>query len=224
MSLKKSKNKTLVAIFAHPDDEAFGPAGTLAKFAETHDVYILCATKGEAGKSQLSTDNLHDIRKKETEQSAKILGVKKVFFLGYIDGELNNNLYHKLAGKIEKRLKELKPEIIITFEPKGVSGHIDHIVVSLVTTYVFNKLKPVKKLLYYCIAQRERKYLKDYYIYFPQGYKKEEIDEVVDIVPYWDKKLKAILAHKSQKHDADKILKILKKIPKEEYFLVYKDR
>jgi len=42
-------NKTIVAIFAHPDDEAFGPAGTLAKFAETNTVYLLCATKGHAG-------------------------------------------------------------------------------------------------------------------------------------------------------------------------------
>ncbi|MBI2637373.1 MAG: PIG-L family deacetylase, partial [Candidatus Sungbacteria bacterium] len=45
----KHKKKTIVAIFAHPDDEAFGPAGTLAKLALAHDVYVICATKGEAG-------------------------------------------------------------------------------------------------------------------------------------------------------------------------------
>ena len=40
---------SVVAIFAHPDDEAFGPAGTLKKLSETNDVYILCATKGHEG-------------------------------------------------------------------------------------------------------------------------------------------------------------------------------
>lgn len=41
------KNK-LVCVFAHPDDEAFGPGGTIAKFSKTHAVYILCITRGEA--------------------------------------------------------------------------------------------------------------------------------------------------------------------------------
>jgi len=42
--------KPLVCIFAHPDDEAFGPGGTIAKFAKQRPVYLICATKGESGK------------------------------------------------------------------------------------------------------------------------------------------------------------------------------
>ena len=42
--------KPLVCIFAHPDDEAFGPGGTIAKFAKKRPVYLICATKGESGK------------------------------------------------------------------------------------------------------------------------------------------------------------------------------
>ena len=38
----------LVCIFAHPDDEAFGPAGSIAKFASERDVYIICVTNGDA--------------------------------------------------------------------------------------------------------------------------------------------------------------------------------
>src|SRR3989344_7591377 len=145
--------KVLVAIFAHPDDEAFGPSGTLAKFSKTHDVYIVCATGGEAGKNSLSQTErkLSDIRKRELTASAKILGVKQVYFLGFEDGTLSNNLYHKLAAKIEKKLKVLKPETVLTFEPHGVSGHIDHITVSFVTTFIVNRLKTIENLYYYCI-------------------------------------------------------------------------
>lgn len=217
--------KAVVAVFAHPDDEAFGPAGTLAKFSKTHDVYILCATDGEAGKNSLSETErkLSDVRKHELLTSAKILGVKKVFFLGFEDGTLSNNLYHKLAAKIEGKLKELKPEIVITFEPHGISGHIDHITVSFVTTFIVKRLKTIKKLLYYCILEVERRRQpNEYFIYFPDGYKRSEIDWENDIADVWETKVKAMRAHKSQKHDADIILNVLEKLPKREYFLKFK--
>ncbi|MBI2328026.1 PIG-L family deacetylase [Candidatus Curtissbacteria bacterium] len=216
MTLLKNP-KTLVAVFAHPDDEAFGPAGTLVKLAKKNDIYILCATRGEAGGDH---QELAKIREKELLKSAAILGVREVYFLGFADGTLSNSIYHKLAEKIEEKIKILQPDTLLTFEPRGISGHIDHIVVSLVTTYVFNKLSVVNKLLYYCISDQERKLIKDYFIYFPPGYKKSEIDEIVDINDVWPTKLAAMMAHKTQRSDAEKILKIIKKLPKEEYFLV----
>ena len=217
ISKKGQNRKSLVAVFAHPDDEAFGPAGTLYKYSQTHDVYILCATRGEAGGNH---ERLSQIRTKELLKSAKILGIKKVYFLGFADGTLNNAIYNQLADKIEKKLRQLRPETIMTFEPRGISGHIDHIVVSMVTTYVFYKSPTIHKLLYYCISEDERKLIKDYFIYFPPGYRRSEIDEVVDISDVWDIKLAAMKAHQSQRADAQKILKILKKLPEEEHFLV----
>lgn len=215
-----SKNKkVVVAVFAHPDDEAFGPSGTLTKLAKTNDVYLLCATKGEEGGNH---KNLGRIRAKELQESAKIIGIKKVYFLGFRDGTLSNSVYHSLAKKIEKKLKELEPQTVITFEQKGVSGHIDHITVSMVTTFVFNKLPFVKTLLYYCIRQDERRKISDYFIYFPPGYKDAEIDKTVNIKSVWETKVKAMKAHKSQFNDAERILEMLKLLPKEEYFLEVK--
>lgn len=211
--------KNIVAIFAHPDDEAFGPAGTLIEFAKTYDVYILCATCGEEG---LPSGASAQIRAKELENSAKILGVKKVYFLGFRDGTLSNALYHKLAQKIESKLNLLKPKTLITFEPRGISGHIDHITVSMVTSYIFYKLPFIKTLLYYCISEAERKLIKDYFIYFPPGYKKDEIDKVVDISKQWSQKVQAMMTHQSQVKDAQRILEIRKHLPKKEYFIVLK--
>lgn len=216
MSLKKRNKKTTVCIFAHPDDEAFGPSGTIAKFSQDRDVYILCATRGDANGDR----KLGQIRSKELELSAKILGVKKVYFLKFTDGTLSNSIYHKLANEISGILEKLRPDTLITFEPLGISGHIDHITVSLVTTYVFGKLKFVKSLLYHCLTKEERKYFGAYFIYFPPGYKKKDINKIVDVSEVWDKKIKAIKAHKSQRQDAQTILKIMKKQPKEEHFLL----
>ena len=218
--------KNIVCVFAHPDDEAFGPGGTIAKFSKKNNIYILCATKGDAGKKskkfKVKSSKLGDIRAEELRRSAKILGVKKVFFLGFKDGELNNNLYHKLASKIRRYLLKLKPETVITFEPRGVSGHIDHITTSLAAMFVLRNLKFVKKIYQYCVLDRHSKFRKNYFIYFPQGYKYSEVQLVVDISNVWDKKVEAMRAHKSQAHDVERILKLLKNQPKEEHFLVVK--
>lgn len=217
--LNKNKRRTLVGIFAHPDDESFGPSGTLYKYTKTHDIYIICATKGENGGTG---EDLGKKRAKELEESAKLIGVKKVFFLGFIDGTLSNSIYHKLAAKIETKLKELKPEIVITFEPRGVSGHIDHIVVSMVTTFVVQKLPFIKTLLYFCLSREKRNTFGDYFIYFPPGYAKSEIAKTVDISDVWDLKIKAMMAHKSQAADAKRVIKSTNRAPKEEHFLKYK--
>src|SRR3990167_7673745 len=204
MMPSKKQNRVVVAIFAHPDDEAFGPSGTIAKLAKTHDVYVLCATRGEAGSPRSRSGevddnlkNIGEVREKELRCSAQILGVREVYFLGFADGTLSNSLYHKLAQKIEDKARLLKPELFITFEPRGISGHIDHITVSLATTYIFYKLPFVKKLFYFCISEEERKSVKDYFIYFPPGYPKSQIDQVVDVADVWETKIQAMMCHKS---------------------------
>lgn len=218
--------KPIVGVFAHPDDEAFGPSGTLAQFAkEGRDVYIICVTRGDAGEnySGKNTD-LINIREQELEASAKVLGVKEVFFLDFRDGTLSNNLYHAVANKLKEQLEELKPELIITLEPRGISGHLDHIAVSFITTYVFKKLPFVKELWYYCITEEAQKvstkHLGDYFVYFPLGYKKEDISKTIDISSVWDQKASAMKQHESQKPDVEANLKTLEELPKEENFII----
>lgn len=221
------KRKNLICVFAHPDDEAFGPGGTIAKLSKKYNIYLLCATKGEAGqissKLKIKSSKLGEIRANELRKSAKILGVKKVYFLGFKDGELSNNLYHKLALKIKNKLIKFKPSIVLTFEPMGGSGHIDHITVSMTTMFAVQNLKFVKEVWQVCRPESFSKFRRDYFIYFPPGYKKPQIDKIVDVSEVWDKKIGAMKVHKSQIHDVERILKIQQKLPKEEYFLVVKN-
>jgi LmbE family N-acetylglucosaminyl deacetylase len=219
--------KPVVGVFAHPDDEVFvGPGGTLAKFAkEGRDTYLIVATNGEAG--QKITDDergLGEIRREEIEESAKILGIKEVFFLDFKDGTLSNNRYHEVADKIQAILERLDPEIVITMENRGVSGHLDHIAISFITTFVFNKLQSIKELWYFCLTQEAQKviikHLGGYFIYFPPGYKKEEITKTIDISSVWDQKIAATKKHASQKPDVEATLKTFEELPKEENYLV----
>jgi len=209
----------ILCIFAHPDDESFGPGGTIAKLALTNDVYIICVTDGGAGHTK-SVEDIVEVRKNELLAGAKILGVREVFFLGFKDGDLSNNLYHEVASRIKAKVMELKPQTIITFEPRGISGHIDHIATTFITNYVTQKLDFVKKIMYHCISDTMRKLIPDYFIYFPEGYSEAEIDEVVDVSEVWDKKIEAIKAHVSQKKDGDFLLNMANKLPKKEYFLI----
>ena len=217
--------KNIVCIFAHPDDEAFGPGGTIAKLSKKFNIYILCATKGEAGqgnsKLRIKNGDLGNVRAEELRSSAKILGVKEVYFLGFKDGTLSNNLYPEIAKRIEVYLKKLKPEILLTFEPLGLSGHIDHIVISMVTMFVAGKSKFVKEVWQNCrLEAAERK--QDYFVYMPPGYKKSQIHKTINVEDVWEQKIAAMRTHKSQFTDFKRIMEWLEKSPKEEYFLVIK--
>lgn len=216
------KKSVLVAIFAHPDDESFGPGGTLALYSKTHDVYVICSTLGQSGKNHHNGDikNIAKIRCRELLNSAKILGVKKVFCLEYMDGSLSNNQYHKIADDIKKITDKLKPEILMTFEGKGVSGHIDHIAVTMIVNYIFEQIEYAKTLMYYCILEEESQGLRPYFIYVPEGFRKSEVDKIVDISTVNDLKIRALKKHRSQASDVNRVLKQREKLPKEEHFII----
>ncbi len=214
---------TVLGVFAHPDDEAFGPAGKIHQLSQTHDVYTVCITDGDAGKnSSGKAGELADIRRGELMESGKILGVKETFFLGYKDGTLSNNLYHEIASKIQKIVDDLRPEILLTYEMRGVSGHIDHVVSSFITSFVGEKTPFVKELWYYCNSEAVRATVKDYFIYWPPGYTNSEISKTVDIEDIWETKVAAMMKHKSQMHDVERILERYKNLPKKEDFIIIK--
>ncbi|PJC31285.1 hypothetical protein CO051_04225 [Candidatus Roizmanbacteria bacterium CG_4_9_14_0_2_um_filter_39_13] len=217
------KRPSLVAIFAHPDDEAFGPAGTIAKYSKDYDTYLICATRGEAGENYLdnSTKSIGEIREEELRESAKLLGMKKVFFLDYEDGGLCNNKYHDIVDKVKSILDTIQPEILLTFELRGVSGHLDHVAIAMITYFLFYRLSYTKKMMSYVLMRDQTNQLRDYFIYVPHGFKRERVDEIVDVNKYWELKKQAISKHKSQQLDVSRMLQSMDDFPKEEYFLMH---
>ncbi|HLL60522.1 MAG TPA: PIG-L family deacetylase [Candidatus Nitrosocosmicus sp.] len=211
----------IVCVFAHPDDEAFGPGGTIATYAKNHNVYLICATRGEQGNNDADANSeLAHIREKELRESAKILGIQNVYFMDFHDGTLSNNMYHQIADGIEQIISPIQPEILLTYEQHGISGHLDHIAISMITTYVYKKLTFVKKLYYYCINKNITPPVEDYFIYFPEGYSEKEITTQINIEQVWDTKVQSMLAHRSQKSDAERILERSKNKPRIDHFIL----
>ncbi|RJR14900.1 PIG-L family deacetylase [Candidatus Microgenomates bacterium] len=209
--------RKLLALIAHPDDESFGFAGTLAKYArEGVEVHVLCATRGEKGKGD---GDVGKTREQELLAASKILGVAKVDFLDFQDGTLSNNLYHKLAEGFRAKIDSFQPDVILTYEYRGVSGHLDHVTVSLVTSFVLRNLGRKIKLFHLVEHKNFARFTGKYFVFFPPGFSDDQIDVTVDIKDTWDLKKKAMRAHISQKHDADRILLLKRFLPKKEYFL-----
>lgn len=203
--------KSLVfGIFAHPDDAAFGPSGTLTMAARSGtEVRLICATSGGAGVNSEGHENLADIREHEEEAAAEIMGVTSCEMLRYDDGSLSNDKYLEIAGRVMDHIRQTvtDPEsevTFITFDPNGLTGHIDHIVMSQVTTYVYLKLRAEMnvQLKYFCIPETFSPTANTDWIYMPKGRAENEIDETRDVRTVKDQKIAAIRAHATQVNDA----------------------
>ncbi|MDP6221748.1 MAG: PIG-L deacetylase family protein [Dehalococcoidales bacterium] len=148
------KQKTLVFFGAHPDDEAFGVGGTLAQYAAAGvKVYYACATRGEAGdvapEHIKGYDTIGDMRWAELKCSAQVLGLAGIIHLGYRDSGMPNSRANKhpkalvaalpeqVVGCVVQVIRELKPEVVITFDPIGGYRHPDHIAINNATVKAF---------------------------------------------------------------------------------------
>lgn len=124
----------LMAVFAHPDDEAFGMGGSLTKYAaEGHEVHVITATRGEAGEiaeDDLATKaNLPDVREAELRCACQVYGALPPQFLNYQDGQLATVHQGQAVGKLVRIFREIRPQVVVTFGPEGIYGHYDHIAV-----------------------------------------------------------------------------------------------
>lgn len=134
---------TLLAIYAHPDDEVLGAGGSLAAAAKAGmRVGIVVATRGEAGEIQrpgtATPETLSQVREQEMRCSAHALGVSELIFLDYRDSGMEGTADNdhpnafinadavRVQGELATIIRRLRPQVVITFEPYGGYGHPDH--------------------------------------------------------------------------------------------------
>jgi LmbE family N-acetylglucosaminyl deacetylase len=130
----------LMCVLAHPDDESLGMGGTLAKYAkEGINTYLVTATRGERGWVGAEADNpgpeaLGRRRAAELAAAAEILGLEAVILLDYRDGELAQAAPAGVISKLVTHLRQIRPHVVVTFDPYGGYGHPDHVAISQLTT------------------------------------------------------------------------------------------
>ena len=98
--------QSLLAIFAHPDDETYRAGGTLALLAqEGARVWVLCATRGEKGIPKLTPEEAGEIRQAELESACRTLSIEPPRFLDYQDGTLSQVDEEQAIGQVVRAIR-----------------------------------------------------------------------------------------------------------------------
>lgn len=135
--------RRVLAVWAHPDDESFGPVVTFRRAADAGAALaLLTATRGEAGQTKLpdvTKASLAGVREAELLAAATVIGFEQVQILGHPDGGLEQ-VYH-LHQEIAAAMQAFNPHVVVTFGPDGITGHPDHLAVGAATTLAFARLR-----------------------------------------------------------------------------------
>lgn len=216
-----SPTPCLLAVFAHPDDEAFSSGGTLAHYAEKGvKVVLACATRGEAGKitdPSLTIEDLGRHREAELGRACQALGIPAPVFLDFHDSgraertrfgdpkALMNVDPIAVEPAIRALVEEHAPQVMLTFDPHGGYGHIDHLVVQRAASAAFfstGHLSAAPQRLYYtAMSSQAAAGLarfnpgNDPLIY---GVSEGTVAVRLDVSAYAERKLAALRAHGSQ--------------------------
>jgi LmbE family N-acetylglucosaminyl deacetylase len=223
----------LAAVFAHPDDDTFGLAGTVALGRDEIEYTVIVATSGEAGQisdpSLATRDDLADVREEEERQALRAAGAADahVHFLRYPDGGLKEVPRPKLVGDVARLLKEALPHVVVTFGPEGITKHDDHITIGAAATEAFHQARAeategdprgaFQRLLYVAIPGSELdrfwETLRAQGLdignpddpFMPRGVPDQTITHRVDGSRVLKTKLDALRAHRTQREEVEQI-------------------
>ena len=139
--------RSILAVFAHPDDESISCGGLLAWCSHLGtQVSLLCLTHGEHGRG---SKDVARTRANELQSAAQTLGISSVRLMGHEDGMLPWLSRPSLESDIETYITRTNPDVVITFDKDGIYGHPDHIAVYEMTTAAVASLGKNAPALYY---------------------------------------------------------------------------
>ncbi len=149
------KYKKILIVYPHPDDETLASGGILKNFVDQgSDVTLIVLTRGEKGTDDAHLDTtLKKIREIELTNATNFLGVKNVVLEDFGDGELSKKR-KELTKYFERKITELQPDSILTYDLAGLYGHEDHIVTSEILTELVKKKFIEITLIYASLPKR----------------------------------------------------------------------
>jgi len=145
---------TLLAVFAHPDDESLACGGTLARLSDAGArVVLMCASRGEHGSvsdpALVADGDLGRVRTRELEDAARVLGIADLIVLDHPDGDLRWAHVPELHAEIVAAVETHRPAAVITFAEDGLYWHLDHIGVHERTSTAVHAFGAAAPPLYY---------------------------------------------------------------------------
>jgi LmbE family N-acetylglucosaminyl deacetylase len=232
----------LLVVLAHPDDETLCSGAMAVYAAQGRQVTMVCATRGEVGQiaegSGATADTLGKFREQELREAMSIMGVGDVRFLGYRDsgmaGTEDNEDQRALAQAhpdgvthlIVRAIRELKPDVVVTWDETGGYGHPDHIAVHKHATAAFHAASDATK---YPTAGQPHASKALFYAMIPienweamqaamqklglvdadapgdaeamQAFERVSPNARIDISDFYDKKQEALRTHRTQAQD-----------------------
>jgi LmbE family N-acetylglucosaminyl deacetylase len=220
----------ILVVTAHPDDEVGGFGGTLLKYrAQGAQTFVVCLTAGEAATNRgraKDDQELAELRRAEFASACNVLNISQGWVLDYKDGALDRENCYRVVSDLVKRIREIRPHVMLTFGPDGsVTGHPDHSMASVFATLAFHwagrnnrfadqfwselKQHTTQKLYY----QTASAMLPDRPPVSPASISCE-----VEIGKYFEEKLRAFRQHFSQEPLFETFESYMRKRPRHELF------
>jgi LmbE family N-acetylglucosaminyl deacetylase len=212
-------------VVAHPDDDAYGMAGTVAMHAADPGFrfVLVHATDGAAGEIPpgfpATRETLGAVRRAEDEAAWESLGrpPDRHEWLDYDDGAVSDVPFEELVGRIAGIVAEERPDVVGTFGPDGITGHPDHVRVGAATDTAFDRVAStpgpgLHRLVHGALPQSVferwnatllRKALAPWdptAVYHLRGVPDEEIGITVDVAPVALRVVRGLRQHRSQLH------------------------
>lgn len=151
-------------IFPHPDDESFGPAAAIARQRrQGHGISLLTLTRGGATKQRhkfgYSVEEMGNVRYREMQAVAEVLGLDTMVVLDYPDSGLKEIDPRPLEKAVESVIRDIEPDVIVTYPVHGISGFHDHLVTHAVVKRVFLEMREgggyrPRRLAFFTIGER----------------------------------------------------------------------
>ena len=186
------KERHVLIILPHPDDEAFGISGTISAYRKMDvPVTYACLTLGEMGRNLgnpafANRETLPQIRKAELEKACAAMGLDDLRLMGFRDKTIEFEDDEKMVNLVEDLIAETNPSLVISFYP-GFSVHPDHEASARAVVRAIRRMKETERPKLYAVAFANNT---------------EEVlgtpDIIHDVQETTDQKLAALKAHISQ--------------------------
>jgi len=223
--------KILFGIFAHPDDEAFGPVATLLKEVKSGtELHLITLTSGQNGTNPDDHPDLGEIRLQEWQAAGKLINAASMTHLGYVDGKLNNHDHLEIVVKIKELVSKTVADRdgveieFMSLDINGYTGHIDHIVAARSACLAFYQLRDAGKLMkrirLACLSREKVPAINTSFVFMEPGRAPEEIDETVDGSEFKEKIHEIMQCHHSQRGDYQTVMAHLGDDLGIDYFIV----